>query len=199
MVVYINDFLDVTRLQTGKLIIRPAFLSVEKVVSKAIASISPTAQKKQILLTHQIEPDMPELQIDEKRMMQVLINLLSNALKFTPKGGEVCVKVSQDPNNSEFILVSVSDTGRGIEPEHLERIFERLYQVHNSDSMTDGGLGLGLNICKELVNLHGGKIWVKSQPGGGSIFFFTIPKHLPKKTINRLTEKGERDEKDSHN
>jgi two-component system sensor histidine kinase/response regulator len=199
MVVCINDLLDATRMQTGKFTINPCPVSIDKLVDRVVTSMLPTAQDKEIRLKHVIEPDLPEVFIDEKRITQVITNLLSNALKFTPGGGEIVVQINYSPKSPEFVLVSVRDTGRGIEPDKLDRIFDRLYQAKDSDSMTEGGLGLGLNICREIVKLHGGEIWVESKPGKGSTFFFTVPKHLPKKTMDTVMKKEGGHEKDSHN
>jgi signal transduction histidine kinase len=113
--------------------------------------------------------------MDENRIAQVVTNLLSNALKFTPARGEVVLRVGECPERPGSVLVSVTDTGRGIEQEQLDRVFDRLYQARRSDAALHGGLGLGLSICRELVALHGGDIWVESQPGRGSTFAFTLP------------------------
>ena len=154
-----------------------------------MTSISSAAQKKGIRLAHEIEPDLPEVYIDENRIKQVLWNMLSNALKFTPESGEIVVRVAQNPIAQEFVLLSVTDTGRGIEPDKLPYIFDRLYQVTSSDWMTHQGLGLGLYICRELVRLHGGDISVQSELGKGSTFSFTLPKHVPQETLRTVIER----------
>jgi signal transduction histidine kinase len=105
----------------------------------------------------------------------VLNNLLNNALKFTPPEGKIRVTVGRDPNDADSVRVAVQDTGRGIPPEHLPRLFERLYQVSRSDSQEKGGLGLGLSLCRDLVGLHGGRIGVDSAPDQGSTFWFLLP------------------------
>jgi signal transduction histidine kinase len=107
----------------------------------------------------------------------VLVNLLSNALKFTPAGGEITVRVGDDPQRPADIRVSVSDTGRGIPPAELGRIFDQLYQVRRDDATVQGGLGLGLYISQEVVKLHGGEIWVESTIEQGSTFSFTVPQY----------------------
>jgi signal transduction histidine kinase len=133
------------------------------------------AQKAEIDLSYQVEPDLPDMLMDARRMMQVLTNLIGNALKFTPAGGQVTVRVTPLPPEQDGILVAVRDTGRGIAPERRSRIFERLYQAREADEVFEGGLGLGLYICREVVKLHRGEIWVESTPGKGSTFFFTLP------------------------
>ena len=172
-----NDLLDATRIDTGKLRVTPHRTGIADVVQQSVIAMTPQAQDEGIRLQHDIDPDLPEVLIDEKRIAQVLANLLSNALKFTPAGGEVLVRVSNDPHRPAYVLVSVHDTGRGIEPEQLSYIFDRLYQVRSDDTAIAGGLGLGLHICHEVVRLHGGEIWVESTPGKGSTFFFTVPKY----------------------
>ncbi len=179
MTLDLNDLLDATRLDTGKLHIAPCPDSMGEVVSQALASMAAPAQDKGVRLRHVIEPGLPEVSIDAKRIIQVLTNLLSNALKFTPEGGEVVIEVHDNPQKGSSVLVSVSDTGRGIAPEQLDYIFDRLYQTQSDDAVLKGGLGLGLHICREIVRLHAGEIWVESTPGKGSAFFFTVPKHIP--------------------
>jgi len=195
----INDLVEVTALFTGKLAINPCPVSIDKLVHRVVASTSPAAQKKRIRLKHIIQPDLPEVGIDENRIAQVLSNMLSNALKFTPEGGEIMVRVGDNPISPEFVLVSVRDTGRGIEPDKLPYIFDRLYQVTSSDWMTHRGMGLGLYICRELIRLHGGDISVQSAPGKGSTFSFTIPKHTPPEASDTAIERESALEKDSLN
>jgi hypothetical protein len=112
---------------------------------------------------------------DPGRILEVLINLIENAIKFTPQGGAVTVQASLVPTDSDFVYVGVTDTGCGIAPEARTLIFERLYQDPNAVDNSRKGLGLGLFIAKELVNLHGGRIWVASEVGNGSTFSFTLP------------------------
>jgi signal transduction histidine kinase len=182
----LNDLLDATRLDTGKLRIAPCPTAIGAVVVQAVAAMVPTAQSKGVRLRHVIAPDLPDVFIDGRRITQILANLLSNALKFTPAGGEVEVEVSDDPQRLVCVRVSVSDTGRGIEPEQLGYIFDRLYQGGIDETTFEGGLGLGLYICQELVRLHGGEIWVESTPGKGSTFSFTLPKHGGCETSERV-------------
>ncbi|KPL01078.1 MAG: hypothetical protein AMJ91_01635 [candidate division Zixibacteria bacterium SM23_73_3] len=192
----INDLVDVTKLQMGKFIVSTSPVFVDRLVQQAVSSISSAAEKKGIRLKQAIESELPEVNIDEDRIKQVLLNLLSNALKFTPEGGEITVRAGQDSTAPEFILVSVTDTGRGIEPDKLPYIFDRLYQAANTDWMTHQGLGLGLYICREVVRLHGGDISVQSKLGKGSTFSFTLPKHVPQETLHTVVESKGAYEKD---
>jgi signal transduction histidine kinase len=172
----LNDLLDAARLDTGKLSITPQPAPIGRAVAQAVAALTSTAEGKGIRLQQGIAPDLPEVMIDQRRIVQVLINLLSNALKFTPAGGVVNIHVSEDPQRPEAVRVSVSDTGRGIPPAALGRIFDQLYQIQTEDATINGGLGLGLYISQEVIKLHGGEIWVESTVGKGSTFSFTVPK-----------------------
>jgi len=173
----LNDFLDAARLDTGKLSIAPQPTAIGRVVPQAVAAMASTAYSKGIRLQQMIALHLPDVLIDERRIAQVLINLLSNAMKFTPAGGAVAVRVSDDPQKPAELRVAVSDTGRGIPPAELGHIFDQLYQIQPSDTAVNGGLGLGLYISQAVVKLHGGEIWVESTIGKGSTFSFTVPKH----------------------
>ena len=118
-----------------------------------------------------IDEQVGEIRADERKIRQVVLNLLSNAIKFTPEGGRI--EIGEVPKD-RFVEVSVSDTGVGIAPEDQEAVFEEFRQVGTSDKKAEG-TGLGLTLCRKFIELHGGRIWVKSQPGVGSTFTFTIP------------------------
>ncbi len=174
----LNDLLDATRLDTGKLRINPRPTSIVPVLNQAVTSMALKAKKSGIHLEHEIQSDLHEALIDEQRINQVVTNLISNALKFTGEGGHVKVKAFHDAQCREYIQVSVTDTGRGIEQENLERIFDRLYQVRDEHNMLAEGLGLGLHISREIVRLHGGELSVESQLGEGSVFSLNLPTSL---------------------
>jgi len=183
--VCINDLLDATRLETGKLSIelKPASLGVA--VQRVVTALTPAASGKGIELSCEIEPDLPKVDIDESRITQVVTNLLNNALKFTETGGRIEVVVAASAED-DFLEVSVSDTGRGIPREQMDRIFDRLYQIKSGDATTEQGVGLGLYICRELVRLHGGDIRVESAVGVGSTFTFTVPRRVSSQRGNLL-------------
>jgi two-component system, OmpR family, sensor histidine kinase VicK len=172
----INDLLDATRLETGKLILDLKPASFGDLVQKVAAALGPQATGKKIRLAHEIQPDLPSVHLDEHRITQVLSNLVNNAIKYTPVGGRILLKVTEDAQRPELLRISVSDTGCGIPKNEQERIFDRLYQVKSGDAATEQGVGLGLYLCRELVELHGGSIGVESNPGKGSTFSFVIPK-----------------------
>lgn len=171
----INDLLDGARLETGKLSIAPVRTSVERLVSKAVTPLKSRAENRGIHLSVELAPALPEVHVDENRMVQVINNLLNNALKFTPPGGRIAVTAEAPAAANSDVWITVRDSGRGIESEQLPYVFDRLYQVRADDTAAGGGLGLGLYICCELVRLHGGEIAVESAPGSGSTFRFTMP------------------------
>jgi PAS domain S-box-containing protein len=184
--VCINDLLDATRIETGKLSLTMRPVSLHWLIQRAITTMSSTAVARQIALLQNVEPNLPEIPLDENRINQVLNNLLNNAISHTPPGGRIRISAGQPASRPDLVQLSVSDTGCGIPPQDQGHVFDRLYQVKPGDSTTDQGVGLGLYICRELVELHGGSIWVESEPGHGSTFHFVLPKsdafascHLP--------------------
>src|SRR5713101_4398441 len=186
MRVCLNDLLDATRLDTGKLRLQSKPGSLGTLVQQVVTMMTPVATAKEISLRQEIQSGLPEVPIDAGRIMQVISNLVNNALKFTSQGGQITVKLSATATPSECLLVSVRDTGRGIEQDQIELIFDRLYQVKLGDAATGQGLGLGLYLCRELVALHGGTIWAESEPGKGSTFSFVIPKAQRVKGLDLL-------------
>ncbi len=172
----INDLFDATRLETGKLALDLHPGSLASVAQSVIRVMEREASRKCIALELQVAQGLPEVPLDEHRMTQVVTNLLTNAIKYTPAGGRIVIKVEEAAGRPELVQVSVADTGCGIEKEKQERIFDRLYQVKAGDAATEQGVGLGLYLCRELVHLHGGSIWVDSEPGKGSTFSFVLPK-----------------------
>jgi signal transduction histidine kinase/FixJ family two-component response regulator len=172
----INDLLDATRLETGKLVLELKPGSAGALVQKVVGALRPQAAVRQIQLAYDIQPDLPEIPLDQHRLTQVISNLVTNAIKYTPPGGRVQIRVTDDPERPELLRIAVSDTGCGIAASEQERIFDRLYQVKSGDAATEQGVGLGLYLCRELVELHGGTIWVESTPGNGSTFTFVLPK-----------------------
>ncbi len=175
LTVCINDLLDATRLETGKMAIQLKPGSLGQVVKRVLTGLKNTAAEKMILLQEDVTGDLPDVLMDDARMSQIITNLVNNALKFTPSNGRVGVSVRESKNHPQFLEVSVSDTGRGIAKDQLGLIFDRLYQIKNGDAATEQGVGLGLYLCRELVGLHGGDIRVESELGKGSTFTFTIP------------------------
>lgn len=171
----INDLLEVTRIQAGKLTVEQQCISLQDAVSDTVRSFLPAARARGILLCAELGDELPLAYADPIRVRQVLENLVTNAIKFTPEGGAVWIRVTANEHDPTSLTLEVSDTGCGIAPESAQKIFERLYQEPDHDHQARKGLGLGLYISRELVVRQGGKIWVESVRGKGSTFFFTVP------------------------
>jgi signal transduction histidine kinase len=171
----IRDLLEATRADSGKLRIEPRCIDIGELMQQAVAMMRPTAAEKQVGLQSALDQVVPLVYADPDRTLEVLINLIDNAIKFTPANGSVAVLASMVETDPAAVYISVSDTGRGIPKDSLPQVFERLYQDPDSVDDSRAGLGLGLFIAKEIVTLHGGRMWVASEPGAGSTFSFTLP------------------------
>lgn len=171
----IEDLLQITEAQSGKLQLHLERLEASSAVHFAEQTLQPVAARKGIRLSAASAAPLPLVIADPQRLRQILIILLDNALKFTPSGGEVKVSVGRSSQQEGYLVFTVEDTGCGVDPSLRERIFEHLFQVSASDRDGKSGLGLGLNIARDLVERHRGKIWVEGRPTGGSRFSFTIP------------------------
>jgi signal transduction histidine kinase len=171
----IRDMLEAARAESGKMRIEARCISVRELIQQASAMLKPSADEKHIGLEVGLDQNLPLVQADPDRVLEVLVNLLDNAIKFTPKHGSVMVQANLVDADPGSVYVSVSDTGRGISPEAKNLIFERLYQDPDAVDNNRSGLGLGLFICREIIRLHEGRIWVSSEPGQGSTFTFTLP------------------------
>jgi signal transduction histidine kinase len=172
----IDDVLDLAKIEAGKFTWNMGSVSVAEVIERATAATSSLFDAKKLNLVLEIESDLPEITGDEDRLIQVVINLISNAVKFTDAGSITCA--ARHLNSS--LVVSVKDSGIGIAITDQPKVFEKFKQV--GDTLTDKpkGTGLGLPICKEIVEFHGGLIWVESEPGLGSTFSFSLPVLGPK-------------------
>jgi signal transduction histidine kinase/CheY-like chemotaxis protein len=169
----IDDILDVSRIITGKLRLDVRAVDLANVISAAVDAARPAAEAKNIRLQTLIDPQATQISGDSDRLQQVVWNLLSNAIKFTPKGGRVQVRLERVNSHIEIVI---SDTGAGIEPEFLPFVFERFRQSDGSMTRRHGGLGLGLAIVRQLVELHGGTVSVESKGGGqGAMFIVSLP------------------------
>ncbi len=175
----INDVLDISKIEAGQLTLALDDYSVHAVVELVVASTGSLAQKKGIELKSIIENGLPPGRGDERRLTQVVLNIVSNAIKFTDKGA---VEVSVRGAGNEFVI-AVHDTGPGIAPEHQARIFDEFQQVDNSITRQKGGTGLGLSISRRLVNLHGGRIDLESTVGAGSTFSIVIPMRVMEQQV----------------
>ena len=171
VMVLIDDLLDVSRIEAGVVKIRPETVHVEELLKAAHRDHAPAAKGKGLSFSVKSPSNLPALSADPHRVRQVVDNLLKNAFKFTPTGGKVLLSARAD---GKALTVSVKDTGIGLSPAEREKVFERYYQVGDRARRPQGA-GLGLAICKSLVERHGGRLWVDSAPGRGSDFQFTLP------------------------
>jgi signal transduction histidine kinase len=172
----INDILDVERLDSGRAELQRKPVDVRRLMEQALEVMQPMADEAGVTL--RIRPHAGTIFVDEDRLLQVLTNLLSNAIKFSP--ADSTIVVSAEPAD-DSLCFTVQDQGRGIPSDKLEMIFERFRQVDASDARDKGGSGLGLSICRSIVQQHGGTIRAERGPGGGTLFCFTIPlrEHAP--------------------
>jgi signal transduction histidine kinase/ActR/RegA family two-component response regulator len=169
----IDDLLDVSRIVSGKLNLEVRPLDISSVTRAAINVVRPAADAKNITLDYSAEPGLGAISADSARLQQIVWNLLSNAVKFTPQGGKITIRIDQDKSH---VKVIVKDTGQGIEPEFLPRVFDRFRQADSSTTRSFGGLGLGLAIVRHLVELHGGTVSAESEGvGKGATFSAAFP------------------------
>src|SRR5947208_10511141 len=171
----INDILDLAKIEAGKMQVRLEEFSIHDACEGLLNMFRPLAEKKNIELRGQIDPDIPVLRQDVTKLQQILQNLLSNALKFTPEGGRVLLKAYADPTH---VIINVQDTGVGIAPEEQSLVFEKFRQSGNPLTREQGGTGLGLSIVRELSKLLGGAATLQSELGRGSTFTVRVPLQL---------------------
>jgi signal transduction histidine kinase len=188
----VRDLLEGSRAESGKTRIERRCVAIADMVRLAATMMQATAQEKHVGLEIGVDDSLPFVYGDPDRILEVLINLLDNAIKFTPPDGAVTVQACQMQTDLDFVCVSVVDTGCGIKPGARALIFERLYQDPNAQDNNRKGLGLGLFIAKELVRLHGGRMWVASEPGSGSTFSFTLPLYSLAKLLMPLITSEDR-------
>lgn len=186
----ISDLLDLSRIESGKMKMDLFATRMEKILQESAETYHTTILSKKMQFSLEMDKKLPEILADEARIKQVIDNLLSNAMKFTPEGGQIKISAG---DMGDYILVAVSDTGPGIKKEDQEKIFEKFYQVDSSLTRQIGGTGLGLAICKSIIEMHGGRIWVESEPGKGSTFRFL----MPRLRHNPLTEEIIQPDKDA--
>ncbi|MEM9925540.1 MAG: ATP-binding protein [Cyanobacteria bacterium P01_D01_bin.50] len=166
----VNDILDLERIKSGKITMQPSKCNAAELLIQAAQTMQAMASSAQINLN--VEPTAVEIIVDSDRILQALTNLLSNAIKFSEAGKTVCLR---SQINSPYLQIEIEDKGRGIPPDKLQLIFERFQQVDASDSRSKGGTGLGLPICRNIIEQHNGRIWVESTFGEGSTFYIHLP------------------------
>ncbi len=175
----VNDLLEICRMEDCALALEPAAVDVPSLVQSALSQVAPLAQSKGLQLCLGVAPGMPALWGDEDKLERALVNLLGNAVKFTPEGGVVSTAAwfVPRPERRDAFVLSVSDTGEGIPLEARGKIFDKFGQVHARRAGHVASTGLGLTFCKMVVEAHGGRIWVDSELGCGSTFALAIPAH----------------------
>jgi signal transduction histidine kinase len=174
----INDVLDLSKIEAGQLVLSLGDYSMREVVQTVISATEAMASEKNLTLRAIIQHDLPPGEADERRITQVLLNLVGNAIKFT-ESGEITITATAAGGSFQ---VAVADTGPGIALEDQPVVFDEFRQLDSSSTRAKGGTGLGLAISKRIVELHGGRIWVESEPGRGSCFRFTLPVHVPSRS-----------------
>jgi PAS domain S-box-containing protein len=187
----INDILDLSKIESGRIELHPELFCAADAVEETVAGLRPLAQNKQIRIDEAHDTSLM-VTADRLRFKEILYNLISNAIKFTPEKGQITIESGEQP---DYVLFAVADTGIGIDPSERQAIFDKFYQVGSTTRGVREGTGLGLAITKNLVEMHGGKVWVESVPGMGSRFLFTLPRvgidaPAPKQTDNNATRKG---------
>ena len=167
----INDVLDFTKLESGKTTFKMEDVLFRNLILEVVNSLKSVAINRDLFLEHEIDPALVVVYCDGDRIQQVITNLLNNAIKFTKRGG-VTLQATLEAHQ---VKVSIKDTGIGIRPEHTHKLFQRFEQVNSISYREPGSTGLGLAICREIIEEHGGKIWVESDGSTGSKFIFTFP------------------------
>lgn len=170
----VADLLDLSKLESPDFQPELTSVDLQALIGKVYSLAHSNAQGKCLTLTLHLDPALPRVLANTGGLEQVLTNLLDNAIKYTPQGGEITLSATE--NTAGMIQLSVRDTGIGIEPKHIPRLFERFYRVDKARSREMGGTGLGLSIVKHIISYHGGDIWVESAPNQGSTFHFTLRK-----------------------
>ncbi len=168
----VDDLQDLALAEAGALPLAPEPVPVENLVDRALAAVAPAASRLGVTLERDVAADLPDVQVDRQRVLQVLGNLLGNALRHTPRDGTITLGAESVGPWVEF---RVQDTGSGIPGDQLERVFERFHRVDPARSRATGGAGLGLTVARQLVEAHGGRIWAENAAEGGTVVRFTLP------------------------
>jgi len=190
----ISSILDISKIESGKVQLSLTEVDVAEIARAAVSTVLPQAQKGELQLLTEIERGLPRIPADRAKVRQCMVNLLANAVKFTPKSGTITLSLARytgprrslpddpdgafglfEPKENHFIKIAVIDTGIGIPADKLERVFDTFYQVDNSPTREYGGTGLGLSIVRSYIEAHGGEVWVDSSSGEGSTFSFLLP------------------------
>ena len=172
LVKLINDLLDISRIESGRVDMKFSKINLTSMIDNVHDLLTPQLRDKDIKLIRDLDQDIPEVSVDSTQIERVFINLINNAIKFTPGKGTITVRAKQDQDK---IIISVIDTGIGVKKEDLNKLFDEFYRVDNEINQNVKGTGLGLALAKKIVEAHGGKMSVSSEPNKGSTFYFTLP------------------------
>lgn len=175
MELLVSDLTDISRIETGQLSISPRAITFSEALDEAVETVRDLSEAKQQTLTLDMWNGLPSAHADKARLIQALINLLSNAIKYTPYGGSIAVRVWLSSDEPDFIRCAITDSGVGISPQDQVQLFTKFFRAADPQVREQPGTGLGLAITKNLVEMHGGRIWVESALGKGSTFYFTVP------------------------
>jgi len=188
----ITQILEMSQLEMGTLHICVRATSLVEIVQRVQSSVQIAAEKAEVVINHSLAASLPSVVVDTDKVQRVLVNLVANAVNFSPPGGTVTISARRAPMRRPFeeetffgeetadaLQVSVRDSGMGIPPEQLARVFEAFYQVDASSTRAHGGAGLGLSIVRKLIEAHGGEVWAESEVGIGTTFYFTLPLSAP--------------------
>ncbi|MFC2140248.1 sensor histidine kinase, partial [Candidatus Auribacterota bacterium] len=183
----IEDLLDISKIEAGKIELKPTWIDLNELVKECTVSLNTFFMNKNINLVMNTPKELPKVFADSDRMIQVVTNIVGNALKFTPEKGEIKITISNFNDNGtkstakeekNFVKVDIKDSGIGIQEKDRKKIFDRFYKSGNPESVSVKGTGLGLPITKKIIEMHGGNIWVESELGKGSNFIFTLPEKV---------------------
>jgi signal transduction histidine kinase len=172
MILLVNALLNISRIESGRIMIEPKKTDLKQIITSVLEEVQVRAQLKNIQPTLQFADDVPDVRVDPKLIHHVYVNLLTNAVKYTPPRGDIIISVSVQ---GDCIQSAVHDTGYGIPQEDQKRIFQKFFRARNIQQMETDGTGLGLYLAKMIVEASGGEIWFESKEGKGTSFFFTIP------------------------
>ena len=169
----INDLLDISKMENGSMQLAYSNPTPQGLIDRALQQVAELVREKELVIEQEVSARFPILTLDEDKIRRVLVNLLGNAVKFTPRGGRITVRAMT--GEDEHVLFSVVDTGEGIPQEAFGKIFEKFGQVEDRQAGRKNSTGLGLTFCKMAVEAHGGRIWVESELGKGSTFSLVVP------------------------
>jgi signal transduction histidine kinase len=191
---FINNLLELSRIESGRIMVRKRRLRMEGVIEQVLTSLRKVAEGKGVSLFSRVSEGLPPVFADESHCRRILNNLLSNAIKFTPKGGRVEITADLDWEKSNLVF-TIRDTGIGIPKKEQDKIFQRFCRIERKDKEIPPGTGLGLALCKELVEVNGGKIWFKSEEDKGSAFSFSLPVYSEEREFQDVLKWGKEEAK----